>query len=103
MYRKVRFLGLGPLLFILFVDDISNVSDIAKFILFADDLNLFLSNSDRSVLYEQANEILDKLHDYCKANRLIINFKKCCYIEFKSTNNPDKIFFGYTGQGIQKS
>ncbi len=93
---------LGPLLFILFVNDISNVSDLAKFILFADDLNLFLSNPDRSVLYEQANQILDKLYDYCRANRLIINFKKCCYIEFKPTNNPDKKFLGIHGKEFKK-
>ena len=34
---------LGPLLFIIYINDITNASKIAMFILFADDTNLFLS------------------------------------------------------------
>ena len=33
---------LGPKLFILYINDIYNVSDILKFILFADDTNIFV-------------------------------------------------------------
>ena len=48
---------LGPLLFIIFINDIHNASTLAKYILFADDLNIFLENTDRDVLYEQANAV----------------------------------------------
>ena len=37
---------LGPKLFILYINDIVNVSKLFKSILFADDTNLFCSNSD---------------------------------------------------------
>ena len=37
---------LGPKLFILYINDICNVSPILKFILFADDTNIFCSGSD---------------------------------------------------------
>ena len=73
---------LGPLLFIIFVNDIINLSNLGKFILFADDLNLFLSNKDRSLLYRNANSILHSIYEYCVANKLVINFDKCCFIEF---------------------
>ena len=73
---------LGPLLFIIFINDIVNVSDLAKFVLFADDLNLFLSHSDRTLLYQQANAILMQIYNYCFDNMLIINFDKCCFIDF---------------------
>ncbi len=80
---------LGPLLFIIFINDLTLISDsdIAKFILFADDLNLFITHVDRAILYRVANQILHKLYEYCLANRLIINYSKCCFIEF-NTNEP---------------
>ncbi len=84
---------LGPLLFIIFINDIARVSDIAKFILFADDLNLFLENKDREVLYSDANKILYTIYEYCCCNRLVINFDKCCYIEFNGTNSRSSVKF----------
>ncbi len=73
---------LGPLLFIIFINDVVKISDIAKFVLFADDLNLFLTHENRKLLYQQANQILRNLYEYCCANKLIINYSKCCFIEF---------------------
>ena len=37
---------LGPKLFILYVNDICNVSSLLRFVLFADDTNIFLSGDD---------------------------------------------------------
>ncbi len=85
---------LGPLLFIIFINDIVNISEIAKFVLFADDLNLFLANKDRNILYQQANKILFHLYEYCCDNRLIINYEKCCFIEFNKNSEDENIFLG---------
>ena len=73
---------LGPLLFIIFINDIVNISDIAKFVLFADDLNIFIFHSSREKLYKIGNQILQELAKYCCYNRLIMNYDKCCYMEF---------------------
>ena len=75
---------LGPLLFIIFVNDIVSISNLAMFVLFADDLNFFVAHSCRKSAYEIANQILNELYNYCVSNRLIINFTKCCFIEFGS-------------------
>ena len=48
---------LGPLLFIIFVNDIVSISNLAMFVLFADDLNLFVAHSCRKSAYEIANQI----------------------------------------------
>ena len=38
---------LGPTLFILYINDICNVSNLVKFILFADDTNVFCAGDDQ--------------------------------------------------------
>ena len=37
---------LGPVLFLLFINDLCNVSNLLKFALFADDTNMFCSNEN---------------------------------------------------------
>ena len=77
---------LGPLLFLLYINDLCNVSKIGKFILFADDTNVFVAADSRQEAYDTANELLTLISQYMKCNLLHINIKKCCYIYF----NPNK-------------
>ena len=93
---------LGPLLFIIFINDITSISNVASFVLFADDLNLFLSHVCRTTLYRSANQILHNLYGYCISNRLILNFSKCCYIEFGSEEAKDDIFLGILNHKFEK-
>ena len=53
---------LGPVLFLLYINDICKVSNIFNFILFADDTTILSIHKDTKLLYEQANNELDKLH-----------------------------------------
>ena len=48
---------LGPLLFILHINDIENCSTILKFILFADDTSIFHSNSNLKLLNSEINSV----------------------------------------------
>ena len=73
---------LGPLLFILYINDIVKCSDILQFILFADDTNIFYSNSDISELERIVNVELSKLSNWFKANRLSLNATKTNFIIF---------------------
>ena len=41
---------LGPLLFLLYINDLCNVSQVLDFILFADDTNIFFSHKDKDIL-----------------------------------------------------
>ena len=92
---------LGPLLFIIFINDLSNISDAAKFILFADDANMFLSHYDRKIMYKQANDILFKIYEYCVSNRIILNLDKCCYIEFGNYNRNDELHIGILNKKLE--
>ena len=46
---------LGPVLFLLFINDICNVSNLLKFVLFADDTNIVCANVNVAVLQDTVN------------------------------------------------
>jgi len=52
---------LGPLLFIIYINDISTISNVREFVLFADDTNLFLQDISLSSLESRLNVELEKI------------------------------------------
>ena len=76
---------LGPLFFVLYVNDIINCTgNSVKIIMFADDTNIFMCSRSLDELYDKANKILLKLRRYIDANYLHINLKKSKYMCFRS-------------------
>jgi hypothetical protein len=73
---------LGPLLFILYVNDLANVSKLAKTIMFADDTNLFFSGSNLSDIVHTINVELGKFCLWFKLNKLSLNIKKNKFYPF---------------------
>jgi len=73
---------LGPLLFILYINDIVKASLLFKFILFADDTNLLLSNKNIQDLMRVANQEIQKISDWLKVNKLSLNIKKTHFVLF---------------------
>lgn len=73
---------LGPLLFILYSNDIPNSLKHCKSIIFADDTTLYLSSPSQDDLYHQMNNDLSSLHDWFKANKLSLNASKTKYMAF---------------------
>ena len=70
---------LGPLLFILFINDIINASkiaEIAEIIMFADDTTLFFKHKELGILYTTINVELAKISQWFKLNKLPLNIKK---------------------------
>ena len=75
---------LGPLFFLLYINDIINTSTILQLILFADDTNVFVSHKDKDCLTNILNAELNKLSLWFRANRLSLNLKeKNKFIVFK--------------------
>ena len=77
---------LGPLLFIIYINDLPNASDIFHSIMYADDTNL--SASLQSIESINPNETVDslinkelsKISEWLSLNRLSLNVKKSIYI-----------------------
>ena len=71
---------LGPLLFLLYMNDIQESSDKLSFYLFADDTNILFANKNL-VSYEfDVNHKLNKVYDWLIANKLTLNIKKSNFV-----------------------
>ena len=68
-----------------------NCSDLLRFILFADDTNLFYSCDDIWKLKEIVNAELAKVLNWFRANKLSLNVKKTNFILFGSKKIPDTV------------
>ena len=77
---------LGPLLFLIYVNDIQYAVPDAKLKLFADDTNLFLHDSDPVKLFTRANNCMSQLCEWFKVNKLSLNLDKTCYSIFGSNH-----------------
>ena len=80
---------LGPILFLIFVNDLPNISELMDSILFADDANLYLQGPDPNTLIVTANNELYNLYKWCIANRISINTIKTVFLLFGNSSPAD--------------
>ena len=81
---------LGPILFLLHVNDLPNVSKFET-TLFADDTNLRMSHHNIQFLQQEVSQEINKVNKRLKQNKLILNYKKSNFMMIsnamqKSTN-----------------
>ena len=74
---------LGPLLFLIYINDIVNSSKLGHFVLFADDTNIFCSGKDKNEAYTNANKVLNDVNSYMSKNLLHINMSKSVHMHFR--------------------
>ena len=84
---------LGPLLFNIFLNDISNSSKLFKFILYADDTTLLARDADYNNLTKIGNEEINKVNLWFNVNNLKINFSKTNFILFGPKITTSRINF----------
>ena len=75
---------LGPLLFLLYINDLPNISDKLNFFLFADDTNIYYESDNLLELEKTVNEELRKLCLWLNINRLALNVGKTNFVIFRA-------------------
>lgn len=76
---------LGPILFLLYINDICYASTALSTIQFADDSTLYMIGDNPTDLINRANRALSAFAEWCLANRLTINTTKTFYMLFTNT------------------
>lgn len=83
---------LGPLLFLLYINDLPNNNLMADFILYADDTNLLLSDKQAHNLETKFDNIMQYTNEWFKQNQLILNSEKTYYMSFKPNRSHNSTF-----------
>ena len=83
---------LGPLLFILFINDIFNNVD-CNMLLYADDSVLIISDKNTDKLINKVNLNLKKIQEYCNNNHLFLNIKKTKIIKLNCNEDLSSKFY----------
>ena len=79
---------LGPLLFLIYINDLHQAIKYSKTRHFADDTNLLISNSSLKQLKKHLNKDLKTLTTWLKANKISLNASKTEFLLFRHPNKP---------------
>ena len=77
---------LGPLLFLLYINYLSSVSEACFSILFADDTNMFITGHNVNEMCNQLNAGLFRVQEWLHCNKLSLNVLKTHYMIFTPRN-----------------
>ena len=89
---------LGPLFFILFINDLPNCCHLGNVRIFADDTNVFFHGDNIEDMINTARNIMIELNSWFSLNKLTLNTDKSSFTIFKSQKKkvaylPDYIDF----------
>ena len=75
---------LGPLLFLIYIDDLPHSSSKLIFYFFADDTNIYYESENLDLLKKVAKKVLKKVKVWLDVNKLVLNIDKTNFVIFKS-------------------
>lgn len=93
---------LGPLLFVIFINDIHKCFSHSNYLLFADDMKIYkkINSIEDCELLQQD---LNRFHDYCISNKLDLNISKCICITFTRSPHPISFDYSINQQSLQRT
>ena len=74
--------NLGPLLFLVYINDLAFVSPELFAVLFADDSNFFCTGRDLPTVFKKVNYELNAIVDWLNANKMSLNVEKTHFMIF---------------------
>ena len=81
---------LGPLLFLIYVNDMKNVLLHSKHYLYADDTVIFMSGNNTIDVVNKLHSDLDCYSEWCRGNKLTVNTKKSNFVIYGTKSKVSK-------------
>jgi hypothetical protein len=96
---------LGPILFLIYINDLPKLASIGtKILLYADDTSIIVTSPNVETFQEQSNKIFQDVNNWFKINQLALNYNKTQYLHFNSKNITDcSLKLNFKGNYIKKS
>lgn len=73
---------LGPLLFLIYINDLPDYIGDEAVTMYADDISVTVVADDQTALIDKVNTVVDKITSWCERNKLILNEEKTVYLNF---------------------
>jgi hypothetical protein len=73
---------LGPLLFLLYINDLPNYIPHVQMVLYADDINILITDKDENKLKEKITLLMNCLESWFNKNELLLNIRKSRALSF---------------------
>ena len=80
---------LGPVLFLLYINDLPGISKIAKYIFFADDANIIVTGYSSSEINNKINDVLNTIDKWVTLKGLKLNLKKTKFMIFSNMRDDN--------------
>ena len=82
---------LGPIMFLLYINDIVNVSDNCKYVIFADDTTLIFIDKSIQSLQNKLHQGIKLIKQWITYNKLLLNISKTNLVYFKSRSDSSEL------------
>lgn len=94
---------LGPLLFIVYINDFPLVSNKMTSYLYADDTSIFIEGKNEQELQSYADELMPKIADWFRANQLSLNTNKTYCQIYSKKKSQTTITLSVSGASIKRA
>jgi len=81
---------LGPILFLIYINDLPNLASTGtKILLYADDTSIIVTSPNLENFETKIDNIFGDINNWFKANQLKLNYNKTSYLQFNMKNSWD--------------
>ena len=91
---------LGPILFLIYINDLPKISSKVTCLSYADDTALIFRHNNPDVLQDTVNEVLQLITEWFRANLLSLNVQKTFTQHYAISSNDFRVICTFDGQVI---
>ena len=93
---------LGPLLSMIYINDICNASENLNFVLYADDTAFYTTDNDIDIVVNHTNIELNKMYYWLCLSKLSLNVDKSNYILYSTTKIKGNYYLNINNNNVEK-